>query len=142
MKQRQIIAISLFITSIIMVLSSVMPHHHHGVITCFTVSHCSSEEAKQVCNHSHDSDPCKEECHVQLLFQTDFIKQHHHEGDCCLDIATNPLFPTLFILAGIDHTLASIQDSRRVFLTVYVERLHPITGNPSSAGRAPPVVIA
>ena len=36
MRKRQIAIIPLIFASMIMLLSSIMPHHHHGKLICFT----------------------------------------------------------------------------------------------------------
>jgi len=79
MRKRQIAIIPLIFVSMIMLLSSVMPHHHHGKLVCFTSMHEQSsctENACQ-CHHEHESNSAEEECKVRLLFQTSVIKQHH-----------------------------------------------------------------
>ena len=39
MRKRQIAIIPLIFASMIMLLSSIMPHHHHGKLICFTPTH-------------------------------------------------------------------------------------------------------
>lgn len=39
MRKRQIAIIPLIFASMIMLLSSIMPHHPHGKLICFTSSH-------------------------------------------------------------------------------------------------------
>jgi len=139
MKKRQIAIIPLFIASMIMLLSSIVPHHHHGKLICFTTSH---EQCSQIgaCREGHKSDPREKECEVKLLFQTNVIKQHHYECDCCPDLMPDQLL--LLFFAGLDHSLLLFGTPKEVPFIIYLERLHPTTWNHSSAGRAPPVVIA
>ena len=48
MRKRQIAIIPLIFASMIMLLSSIMPHHHHGKLICFTPTHEHSSSKKHV----------------------------------------------------------------------------------------------
>ena len=144
MRKRQIAIIPLIFVSMIMLLSSVMPHHHHGKLVCFTSMHEQSsctEDACQ-CHHEHESNSAEEECKVRLLFQTSVIKQHHDECHCCPHITPDQLFQTILTIAGLDHSLLLLGTPKELPPLFYQERLHPITWSVTSAGRAPPTVIA
>ena len=140
MRKRQIAIIPLIVASIIMLLSSIAPHHHHGELICFTISHEQSSQTGKACQH--DSNSREKECEVRLLFQTNVIKQHHDECNCCPDLIPDQLFLPMLAFAGLDHSLLLLGTSKEVPPVVYLERLHPITWSLTSAGRAPPVVIA
>lgn len=141
MRKRQIAIIPLIITSMIMLLSSIIPHHHHGELICFTTSHEQCLPIR-ICQHGHESDHSEKECEVKLLFQTNVIKQHHDECNCCPDLIPNQLFLPMLAFAGLNHSLLLFGTPKEVPFIIYLERLHPLTWSLSSAGRAPPVVIA
>lgn len=142
MRKRQIAIIPLIFASMIMLLSSIMPHHHHGKLICFTPTHEHSSFIEKACNHEHDSTPTEGECEVRLLFQTSIVKQHHDECNCCPNIIPDQPFQSILTLAGLDHSLSLLGVPKEVSPIFYRERLHPITWSVTSAGRAPPTVIA
>ena len=142
MNKRKLAAIPLLVASIIMLVSSVVPHHHHGVFVCFTATHCMEQEAGKTCQHNHKSNSCEKECEVKQLFETDIIKEHHHECSCCPEWTPDQLLLPLFIIAGENNIALLSGDSRILPPTPYREHLHPITWSVVSAGRAPPIVIA
>ena len=106
MRKRQIAIIPLIFASMIMLLSSIMPHHHHGKLICFTATHEHSSFIEKACNHEHDSTPTEGECEVRLLFQTSIVKQHHDECNCCPNIIPDQPFQSILTLAGLDHSLS------------------------------------
>ena len=106
MRKRQIAIIPLIFASMIMLLSSIMPHHHHGKFICFTATHEHSSFIEKACNHEHDSTPTEGECEVRLLFQTSIVKQHHDECNCCPNIIPDQPFQSILTLAGLDHSLS------------------------------------
>ncbi len=142
MRKRQIAIIPLIFASMIMLLSSIMPHHHHGKLICFTSSHEESSLIAKAYHQGHDSKPDEKECEVRLLFQTSTIKQHHDEGQCCPNIIPGQLFQSILNMGGSDHSLVLLGKNKEVPPIFYRERLHPITWSVTSAGRAPPTVIA
>ncbi len=142
MRKRQIAIIPLIFASMIMLLSSIMPHHHHGKLICFTTTHEHSSFIEKACHHEHDSTPTEGECEVRLLFQTSIVKQHHDECNCCPNIIPDQPFQSILTLAGLDHSLLLLGVPKEVPPIFYRERLHPITWSVTSAGRAPPTVIA
>lgn len=142
MKKRQIAIIPLIFASMIMLLSSITPHHHHGKLICFTAIHEHCSFIEKACHHEHESNPTEEECEVRLLFQTSVIKQHHDECTCCSQIIPDQLFQSILPIVGIDHSLSLLGIPKKVPPIFYQERLHPITWSVTTAGRAPPTVIA
>ena len=142
MKKRQVAIIPLIFASMIMLLSSVMPHHHHGKLICFTNSHEVSSLFEEHQHESHDSQSEGSECEVKLLFQTNIIKQHYDECNCCPEINSDQWCYFLLPLAGSDHSLLLLGKPKKVSPTFYKERLHSMLWSVTSAGRAPPTVIA
>ena len=142
MRKRQIAIIPLIVASIIMLLSSIVPHHHHGKLICFTTSHEQSSQIGEGGQQEHESNSREKECEVKLLFQTNVIKQHHDECNCCPNIIPDQPFQSILTLAGLDHSLLLLGVPKEVPPIFYRERLHPITWSVTSAGRAPPTVIA
>lgn len=142
MKKRQIAIIPLIFASMIMLLSSIIPHHHHGKLICFTLSHTHDSCIEDVCDHEHNSNPVEGECEVRLLFQINIVKQHHEECNCCPHIIPDQPFLSILPLAGLDHSLLLLGIPKEVPPIFYRERLHSITWSVTSAGRAPPTVIA
>ena len=67
---RRVVAISLmFLANIVLLAVTVVPHHHHGDMICFTVSHC--------CGHEHDTD-CSHNEH-----NPSHAHEHHGDAGCC-----------------------------------------------------------
>ena len=142
MRKRQIAIIPLIVASIIMLLSSIVPHHHHGKLICFTTSHEQSSQIGEGCQQEHESNSREKECEVKLLFQTNVIKQHHDECNCYPDLIPDQLFLPMLAFAGLDHSLLLLGIPKEIPPIFYRERLHSITWSITSAGRAPPTVIA
>lgn len=141
MKKRQLAIIPLLIASIVMLVSTALPHHHHGELICFSETHCIQQETGKTCQHDHSSKSCEKGCEVKSLFETDIIKEHHHECSCCPDLTPDLQFLPLFIIAG-EINLTLFSGETRILPPNYQECLHPITWSVTTAGRAPPVAIA
>ena len=56
MRKRQIAIIPLIFASMIMLLSSIMPHHHHGKLICFTPTHEHSSFIEKECKSHTEKD--------------------------------------------------------------------------------------
>ena len=142
MRKRQLAIIPLLVACITMLVTTVLPHHHHVSLICFTATHCIEQQEENTCQHNHSSNSCEKECEVKQLFETDIIKEHNHECSCCPDLTPEHLLLPLFIITGENYLSLFPKDTRITPPTFYRERLHAITWSMTSAGRAPPTVLA
>lgn len=71
MRKKLTVLLPLYLASLILLVFSVFPHHHHDSFICFNTVHDLSTEHSQ--HHPHPGIPEKG-CNVQYLFQTDDFK--------------------------------------------------------------------
>lgn len=133
MRKKLKVIFPLYIAGIIMLAFTVLPHHHHNELICFTPAQCT--EMTETESHQHDQIP-HEGC-VKQLFQTQITRNLSLSDDCpdghCHHFTVPLVLSSLiFELLSLDAGNYTIPD------TGYREKLHTILRTADLAGRAPP----
>ena len=149
MQTRKKIAIPvLLVTGALLLVFSVLPHHHHkfGNLVCFSVDCCEAldygDHDRSGADHNHSEAECKLQ-QFFLLVQRGGEEMcgcghiHGHDHDVTLHLLTD-LFYQHIDIADI-HTLVTQQ---RVRTVPYVEPVKSRYAGESQTLRAPPCVIA
>lgn len=124
----------LYFAGIIMLVFTVLPHHHHDELICFTPTQCI--ETTGAASHHHDANLPHEGC-VKQLFQTQITRSLSLSDDCPDGHCHHFIIP--LALSSLIFELLSLDAGNYILPdTAYREKLHAILRTNDLAGRAPP----
>lgn len=140
-KRKNIIAYFLLTVSLLVLMVTVFPHHHHGSHICPIVLcekchtwDCSgTHNASQDSNHDDGNQSCKITCVTQLHYLTPTDSHHNTEADYTFFTLIYPLFHQF-------ELLFQTEDSPEPDI-YYHEKLHARFFNESVGLRAPPFMV-
>lgn len=136
MMKRSLSIVFLAVATVCMVLTTVMPHHHHGNTVCIDIEHCAEDFAHHHCNHPAANDPCavNAEFFISEAGGDLKCKLHHASDDCCGGHQSLPVI--------LPSVLASCPDTppERIEYGEYTVRPYSAHLSRIPGLRAPPLV--
>ena len=88
----------LFLANIVLLAVTIVPHHHHGEMICFTASHCYGHEHDADCSH-HEQQPSHTHdhgdancCNVEEWLLPNIEPEHKHQCHCYCSTCNNDLY--------------------------------------------------
>ena len=136
-RRRQYMAYFLFAVSILVLMVSVFPHHHHGGKFCVS-SHCEMcmEEGCACSHHCTPESGCEHTCKSTCLTHLYYLNPDLQDAGMIL-----PSFFTLILPLLSDIVFAVPLDNSIDCETYYLERLHSLHLTSSVGRRAPPFMV-
>ena len=139
-KRKNIIAYFLLAVSILVLMVTVFPHHHHGLhfcpITLCEECHtwgCSCEHETETDTHEHGDQSCKTTCVTQFHYLTPVDLNQYTDADYTFFTLIYPLLHQLEILF-------QTEDNPEPDIC-YLEKLHARLFHSSVGLRAPPFMV-
>ena len=141
-KKKNILAYFLLAMSILVLMVTVFPHHHHGLhfcpITLCEQCHswgcsCEHEGTEQNSGHDEDDQSCKSTCVTQFHYLTPVDLNQQTNADYTFFMLIYPLLRQLEILYQAEDTPEPD--------LYYLEKLHARLFNASVGLRAPPFMV-
>lgn len=145
--RRRFIQVVLVSTGILMLVLSVLPHHHHGDKIYFSTAEecsdaCSSDHQTGSTSHHHsDSDTS---CDLRQLFLFSGRDDHHNAGSncACMDPHSDDYLTINLPVQLLHLVMAPLGDERPYKYPPLIEPLGSSIVGSLAALRAPPVSIA
>ena len=131
MKKGHGILALLWITCACMLFQTAMPHHHHGDVSCFDLSHCAPEE--EHAGHDHPNPYNESDCPANVFAEVTLVRQQSI-GEIC-----PPDFTPLYFTLSLNGTSPVASCIKEPSFPPYRERLRTCFSTRVCAGRAPPL---
>ena len=135
---KRIIAYFLVVVSMLVLMITVFPHHHHGLHFC-PITLCEQCHTWG-CSYEHETneqetggETCKSTCVTQFHYLTPTDSQHQTDADYTFFTLIYPLFKEL-------ESLLQVEDDSKPDL-YYLEKLHARLFHSSVGLRAPPFMV-